>query len=227
MRDTFLKVLAQLVFPVVFNVLFFVIGGTQHTAGTWVSYGFIHAAYLCLLAVPYYTNYGRGMTILSYAQYPMAILYFLAELVIGIVIMIMSVENPKWPAIIQGVLFAVFVLVQVVNQIANNSTAGSMKKQKEESLFIQTLAQRIKLCLGDVTDPEARKQVVRCYDAITNCSLESFPEAQDAELEMRNAVEMLCTAIDEQNNEQIMLTSKKVVRAIQERNAVIKRCRMS
>ena len=222
-----LKIAASLVFLVVFNVLFFVIGGTVHTAGTWVSYGFIHAAYLFILAIPLYAKYGRGMSVLIYGLYYKAIIYFLIELVLGIVLMVMSIEDPKWPAIIQGVLMAAFVLSQILVHLVNISTASSMKKQKEESLFIQTLAQRVKFCLAEVADAEAHKQLVRCYDAINNCSLQSFPEAEMAELDMRNAVETLCSAVDAQNNEQIILASKKVLRAVQERNAVIKRCLMS
>lgn len=227
MKDRILRIFASLIFLVLFNALFFTIGGTEHTAGTWVSYGFIHLAYLCILAVPLYAKYGRGMTVLTYSMYVKPITYFLVELVVGLIIMACSVENPKWPAIIQGVLFALFVLYQVILQITNNSTAASMKKQKEESIFIRTLGDRIKFTLPEITDPEARKHVVRCYDAVNNSSLESFPEAQMAELDMRNAVEMLCSAVDSQNSEQIIIASKKVIRAVQERSAVIKRCRMS
>ena len=52
MKTNILKVIVALIFLVLFNVLFFVLGGTEQSQVNWVSYGFIHAAYLMILITP-------------------------------------------------------------------------------------------------------------------------------------------------------------------------------
>ena len=46
MKSSIIKIIISLVFLALFNAMFFILGGTKHTDIEWVSYGFIHAAYL-------------------------------------------------------------------------------------------------------------------------------------------------------------------------------------
>ena len=46
MKKNILTVILNTVFIVVFNTLFFLNGGTQHVASIWITYGFLHFAYL-------------------------------------------------------------------------------------------------------------------------------------------------------------------------------------
>ena len=43
-----LGILLDLVFLVVFNVCFFVIGGTNHSVAAWMAYGFNKEEFFCL-----------------------------------------------------------------------------------------------------------------------------------------------------------------------------------
>ena len=47
-----LWILLDLVFFIIFNVVFFVAGGTEHKASVWISYAFIHVAYIMLVITP-------------------------------------------------------------------------------------------------------------------------------------------------------------------------------
>ena len=51
-KKNVLWILLDLVFLIVFNVVFFVAGGTDHPASVWISYGFIHFSYIMLLITP-------------------------------------------------------------------------------------------------------------------------------------------------------------------------------
>lgn len=39
----------DLVFIIVFNIVFFAIGGVNHILATWIAYSFIHISYIILL----------------------------------------------------------------------------------------------------------------------------------------------------------------------------------
>lgn len=226
MKGNVLKIIIALIFLMLFNVLFFVLGGTEQSQVNWICYGFIHIAYLCLLTTPLFCNYRKGMVVLSASLYLRALFYFFTELVIGLLFIVIALEDFTWPLIIQGVLLAVFLILQLMSALANDATNASVQKQHQESAFIQTMIQRVKTSMREITDMEIRRLVERCYDALNNSSIQSFPEAQEAELNLRNAVEMLCTAIEDNDKDQIEKKVKRVLNAIQDRNIVIRQCRL-
>ena len=185
MKNNMLKVVIGLIFLVLFNGLFFYLGGTEHTEISWICYAFIHASYLCILLTPLFCKSGKGLEVLSYSLYLRALFYFFTELIVGIVCIAISPESPTWPLIIQGVLLAIFLVLQIMSVLANDATIQTVQKQKEESIYIQTMAQRIRTCMRSISDMNIKKQVERCYDAVNNSSLQSYPEAKDAELSLR------------------------------------------
>ena len=227
MKSSLLKVTIALVFLVLFNALFFLLGGTEQSSVNWVCYGFIHAAYICLMATPLLCSSGKGLTVLSATLYLRGLFYFFTELVIGVVCIVIAPQSMMWPLVIQSLLLAVFVMLQLMSVLANDATRASIQKQRTESLFIRTLAEQVRLRMREMDDMDMRKEVERCYEALSNCPIESFPEAQEAELSLRNAVEILCSAIEDDGKEQIKKKAKRVMNLIQDRNAVIRRCRMS
>lgn len=226
MKNNILKVIIGLIFLVLFNGLFFYIGGTKHTENDWICYAFIHASYLCILLTPLFCKSGKGLEVLSFSLYLRALFFFFTELIVGIVCMAIAPEDPTWPLIIQGVLLAIFLVLQIMSVIANDSTIQSIQIQKEESIYIHAMAQRIKTCMRNISDMNIKKQVERCYDAVNNSSLQSYPEAKDAELSLRNAVEALCFAIENEDYQDIDKKTKGVIYAVQDRNAIIKKCRI-
>ena len=132
-----------------------------------------------------------------------------------------------WPLIIQSVLLAIFLVLQIMSVLANDATIQTIEKQKEDSLYIQNMAQRIKTCMRNISDENIKKQVGRCFDAVNNSSIQSFPEAKDAERCLSNAVEILCDAIEKEDYQAIDKKAKGVIYAVQDRNAIIKKCRVN
>ena len=147
MKANVLKIVIGLIFLIVFNVLFFLLGGTERTDTEWVCYGFIHTAYLCFLVTPLFCNSGKGETILSASLYLRALFYFFTELVIGVGFIWYNAYNPialVWPAIIQGILLAVFLILQFMSVLANDATKASLDKQRQERVYIRSLAENLK-----------------------------------------------------------------------------------
>lgn len=227
MKTNLLKVIVALIFLVLFNVLFFFIGGTEQSHINWVSYGFIHAAYLMILITPLFATNGKGLTVLTASLYLRAISYFFTELIIGLICIAIQPESILWPMIIQSILLAVFVVLQLMSVMANDATKASIQKQRMESAYIKNMVTQVKAAMRNIEDESIRNSVIRCHDALNNCSVETFEEAQDAELALRNAIEMLCCAIEDNDNGQIEAKVKRVLNAIQSRNDIIKRARMN
>lgn len=226
MKTNILKIIIALIFLVLFNALFFLLGGTDQSAASWISYGFITTAYLLLLTTPLFAPKTNGLSVLTISLYPRAVSYFIIELIVGSILIAFQLENITWPLIIQSIGLAIFLVLQLRSMIANYNTEASIRKQRMESAYVKTLAMQVKSALRNMGDNPFRNSVIRCYEALNNCSVETFPEAQDAELSLRNAVEMLCNAIDDNDNNQIEAKARRVLNAIQTRNDIIKQCRI-
>ena len=81
------------IFLVVFNALFFVLGGTDRNTSVWISYGFIHFAYFMLLLTPRLTRGEKSWTALGFPLYVISAVYFLVELFIGSAFILIAFEN--------------------------------------------------------------------------------------------------------------------------------------
>ena len=227
MKENILKVIIGLIFLIGFNVMFFLLGGTERSDTEWVCYGFIHAAYLCLLATPLFCNAEKGETVLSASLYLRALFYFSTELAIGIGFLWYNAEDPTWPTIIQGGLLMVFLILQLMSVMANDATKASLAKQRQERVYIRSLAEDLKEAMRQVNDPTLRKQIANCYESLNSSSIESFPEAMDAELELENAVNTLCSFVEQGNQGQLESQIKTVQTAIKHRTKAIRMARFS
>ena len=230
MKANIIKIVIGLIFLIVFNVLFFLLGGTERSDTEWVCYGFIHAAYLCLLVTPLFCNAGKGETVLSASMYLRALFYFFTELVIGIGFIWYDSYNPipiVWPAIIQGILLAVFLILQLMSVLANDATKASLAKQRQERVYIRSLAENLKEAMRQVNDPALRKQIANCYESLRNSSLESFPEAAAAEMELEGAVNTLCSAIEIGDMSKLTQQIQNVQVAMRHRNPAKRMARYS
>lgn len=223
MKSNIIKIIIGLIFLIVFNALFFLLRGTtEHTITEWVCYGFIHAAYLCLLSTPLFCNAGKGEIVLDASLYLRALFFFFTELIVGIGFIWYNPESYSWPAIVQGILLAAFLILQLMSVLANDATEVSLKKQKQERVYIRSLAEDIKDSMRKVSDPILRKQMASCYETLNNASIESFPEAAAAELELKNAVNALYAAADVDDSEQLSQLIQKVQVALKHRNQAIR-----
>lgn len=224
MKRILIKVTISLIFLIIFNVLFFFCD-IAHSDANWCSYGFATFAYLCLLATPILAK-GSYSAVLEGSLWLRAIFFFFTELLVAIICILIEPESIKWPLIIQGVLLSTFIILQLMSVLANDSTAASVKKQKEESFSKQILIDQLQLRTREVTDIEIKPVLNKCIDALYNSPIQTFSEAANADLALNDAVNNLCKKIDDGNISQIKTSANHVLRCIQERNLIIKRCRI-
>lgn len=227
MKTNILKVIICLIFLIVFNALFFLLGGVERSTTEWICYGFIHLAYLSLLSTPLFCNAGKGEMVLSASLYLRALFYFFTELVVGVCFLWYNAESPTWPATIQGVLLMTFLILQLMSVLANDATKASLAKQRQERVYIRSLSENVKEAMCQVKDPALRKQMSLCYESLNGSSLESFPEAINEELELENAVNALCLSVEQGDVNHLDSQIQKVQRAIRNRSKAIRMARYS
>lgn len=227
MKKNIFKVLVGLVFLVAFNVLFFFLGGTERTTTEWISYGFIHFAYLCILLTPLFCKNKKGRTVLNASLYLRALIYFIIALIAGIAFIAWNPEEILWPTIVQAVIATTFLIMQLMSVTANEVTDESLERQSKEKVYIQELASNIREAMQNAQDPEVRKKLRGVYEVLNNASTGSCPEAEEIELQLAANVNALCMNAPSFSSSQIDNSILTIKETLRKRNAIINKSRFS
>lgn len=227
MKSTILRIIISLVFLILFNVCFFLLGGTEHNLSVWISYGFIHLAYLFVLLTPLMTRANRGEAILSGSLWLRTVTYFFLELTVGLVFIFIHPESIVWPVLVQGTMFAVFLVLLLMSVLANDATRASLAKQQKECFYIYSLAESVRSDALTVQDPALRKQLMNCYESLECTPIESCPQAKGAELALEDAVMTLHTFVEQGDVAQITQQIACVSNALRRRNQAVNNARFA
>lgn len=221
MRRRFLKGILYAIFPILFNVMFFLLGGAVHPASVWISYAWIHVAYLILIANPIFSKKTKSSHIYRYSTAQISSIYFVIELVIGVIFILLATDGVKAPIIIQLIPFCIFLAIFVWNIMANDRTAADEQRRTAEISFIKTASSRAKFIMDSTSDAELRRKIEKIYDLIHSSPSRSTPSVTDIENNVMMMIGDLAIAVDDNNVEDAGKLVRKIQFAMDERNRLL------
>ncbi len=208
----------DLIFLIVFNTVFFVAGGTEHTASVWISYGFIHFAYLMVLVTPRLVRKSSSAAVFGFALTSISSVYFLVEFAVGLIFVFMESESFKAALIVQIIIAGLYAIVLVAHMLANESTADSLERHEDEVAFIKTASSRVKPLLGKARDKKADKAMEKAYDLIHSSPSRSSPAVHALESAVMSRISDLADAVQAGNVDLVIATAGEIISAMEERN---------
>lgn len=119
------------IFLILFNALFFLLDGNQPIASIWISYGFIHLAYLQMLIIPFVVPKSKSTHVFIESTALVSAVYFIIELFIGLVLILFKPESWILTLTIQLVLLAACIAALLLNHFANEKTASVEEQRKK------------------------------------------------------------------------------------------------
>lgn len=221
-KKSILWILLDLVFLIVFNVVFFVAGGTGHSASVWLAYGFIHLAYLMVVLTPFLIRKSRSAAVFGFSIHSISSAYFLAEFAVGVIFILLKLESIKVPLIVQVVLAGAYAAILLSHLIANESTADSLKRQERETDFIKSSASRVKVLIGKGGDKKTDKLIEKAYDALHASPTRSSEAVRPLEKQITDSIAALENAVKAQESRQIKDCSEKIISLTDERNRLLR-----
>ena len=114
-----LWIILDLIFLVIFNAIFFLAGGVERVASVWISYAFIHFAYVMLVITPFLIRKSKSSVVFGYSLYSISAVYFLIQFVTGIVFIFISPESNTAAFLVQLCIAGIYGIILVSNMIAN------------------------------------------------------------------------------------------------------------
>jgi hypothetical protein len=222
-RVNFLWLLLDSIFLIVFNFLFFMLGDTGDAkTSVWISYGFIHFAYVLLLITPLLVRQSSTDYIYRRPLFAVTTSYFIIELVAGTIIILIAPDSIKVALIIQVILAAICIAWLVAHLIANEHTAESTERREVELQYVKVSSARLQSALQQITDKTILKKTERVYDLIHSSPIRSNIGIRSLEQQVISEIEQLENAVNKNETEQVGLIADKIYRLAEERNRQLK-----
>lgn len=221
-KKSVLWILLDLIFLAVFNTIFFAAGGTDHTASVWISYGFIHFAYLMVLVTPFLIRKSSSAAVFGFSLYSISSTYFLLEFVVGLIFIFMKSESYKASLIVQVIVAGIYAVLLLSHLIANEHTADSVERHEEEVAYIKTASSLVKALIGKANDKKANKEIEKAYDTIHSSPSKTVATVRSIESNVMNKVAELEGAVSDQDTAKIITIAGEIVALMEERNRKIR-----
>lgn len=221
-KKSVLWIILDLVFLIVFNTVFFVAGGFEHPASVWLSYGFIHFAYLMVIATPFLIRKSSSAAVFGFSLYSISSTYFLIEFAVGLIFIFLRQESVKAALIVQVIIVGIYAVILISHLLANESTADSIERREEEVSYIKTAASRVKALIGKLDNKKANKEVEKVYDLLHSSPTRTISSAHSLEMEIKNKISELEGAVAAKDNDVVITLSGELLQTIEERNRKIR-----
>ena len=221
-KKSLLWVALDLVFLIVFNTVFFVAGGATHPASVWISYAFIHFAYLMVLVTPFLTRKSSSAAVFGFSIYTISSAYFLVEFIVGIVFIFLRQDSYKPALIVQIVLAGIYAIILISHLIANESTADSIERHEQEVAYIKEAASRVKPLIGKLSDKKADREIEKLYDLLHSSPSKSCVSAQSIEISVINKITELEFAVSSGDENKIANILSEIYSLVEERNRIVR-----
>lgn len=219
------KVLGSLIHLIVlalFNALYFGIGGVDHPASAWISYGFIHFSYVMVIVTPYITQKGKDRATYAASMYTITSAYFAIELIVGAIIIIVAPEGHKFSLFSQLIMAAIYLIILFGNMIADEHTAKSVEKHEAELIYVKESCSMLKAIMSDISDKQLYRKIEKAYDLIQSSPVKSATNVLSIESQVISEIDNLGLAVRNGDATAISASADKIARLANERNRLLR-----
>jgi len=221
-KKKILWIILSLIFIVIFNTIFFVIGGFKHNSSVWISYGFIHFAYFMLLLTPILTRKGKRADIFGLSIYSISTTYFIITFIIGLIFILIAPESNVAALLIQLCTVGIYGIILLSNLIANERTADAEEKRQDEIAYVKNASMKLKVLLENTNPKTVNKSIEKVYDAVCSSPVKSHPNLAQLEISIMDSINILEDNIEAGNEDNAKSVANSMLKAVNERNAKLK-----
>ena len=222
-KKSFLQIMLNLVFLVVFDTVFFLIAGFEHVPSVWLSFGFIHFAYLMVIVTSALVKKSSNAYLFGLPIYVVSTIYFLVELAIGLIFIALKLESIKAPLVVQIIVAGAYAVALFTNLIANESSDSASATHEGEVAYLTATTTNVQALLEKSDDKKVNKAIERVYDLLHASPVKSNPAAKQTELQIVREIGGLERAVALGDNEAILFIAKELEELIAQRNYILKR----
>jgi signal transduction histidine kinase len=217
-----LWVILDSVVLLVFNAFYFILGGPNKLMSDWISYGFIHFAYIMLIFTPLLIQKGRNHAVFGFSLYYIASFYFIIELLTGIIFLHLSIANIKIIFLVQLLVAGIYLIMFISHLIANKHTSETIESRQKNIDFVKKYSSEINNIINHCSDVTDKKSIEKIYDALYTSPVRSHEQVTEIENTIINYINELRAML--YSNKPVAMDSivNELLNTIDERNRILK-----
>lgn len=218
MKNIILYGIIEVVVIAAFNIGFFLIGGTDHVASVWVSYGFIHISYLLLVLSHLFVKEGSQLHTLRMPIYAITSTYFILEFIVGLSIIYWAPKSLVFSTLLQGLICLICVVILITNIIANNITHENIKKHEDELIFIKESTVIVKDLMRKSQYSNIEKHLDKIYYELKSSPVKSSSQVASLEREIMHMIKQLNNIVIDADIDKLKESTTEIINLINHRN---------
>lgn len=222
MKRTVLLVLLDLVFVIVFNVVFFVADGIEHNPSVWISYAFIHFAYLMVLITPLLIRKSSSAAVFEFSIYTISTTYFFIDFLTGLVFIFLNMDTVQVAIIVQTILAGLYAVMLISTLLSNEKTADDIERQEQEVAYIKESASRVKALIETSEGKKTKKEIEKVFDLLHSSPTKSNQYAYSIENQIVDKISELEYSVSINDENSIYSLCNEITSLTNERNRRIK-----
>ena len=122
----------------------------------------------------------------------------------------------------QVIIAGIYAVMLISHMIANESTAGSIKRHEMELRYVRDASSKLKGIMDSISDKQLRKKVEKLYDLLHSSPAKSNNSVRDYELTVLELIDALEGSIDRNDIQAAETIISKIERNANERNRYLK-----
>lgn len=209
------------IFPILFNVIYFTLGGRRYGASAWISYVFIHISYIALIIAPLFTRRTQSNLIYKFSSVFIAFLYFCVELIIGAIFIFTGFKKISTVIVVQSIPFCLFLFTFLWNILHIEHTANNEQRRINEVSFIKTASSKAKALMDSVSDSVLKNRIEKTYDLIRTSPSKSYPSVKGTESSIIMMLGELGILLNDNNVSEAQNLLVKIHYTMEERNRIV------
>lgn len=174
----------------IFNILYFWLNIDRTSTSIWVTYAFIHFAYIQFLAIPFIFQNPKGNQLFFLTRFTVAATYFLTELVLGSVLILMKFE-------LLGEVFLIQFVILLVNLFMLYINIFAYKKSVNTEVYIKSVQKTNKRAITHLQNAlnSVELEDKLLIDSLINDILSSPLLVEDTIRGIENNINEICKTI--------------------------------
>ena len=217
-KVSMLWLVLHLIFVIIFNVFFFVLGNLPHNLSVWMSYSFIHFAYFMLIVTKFLVRKGSSASVFGFALYSISTTYFSVALIAGVVFVLVAPESFIVPLLVQLSCAGLYGITLISHMIANEKTADAEANRQQEIAYVKNATFHLKKVLDKTNDKETRRRVEKVYDVVNSSPIKSYPHLGQLEIRILSLLDELDDAVANGEMPTIISVADALLVAANDRN---------
>lgn len=221
MKKNLLSVLLYSIFIIIFNIVFFLLKAENNHAATWISYAFIHVAYVAVVITQFIDKKHEEVS-LNLSSYLISSIYFVVAFITAIIFIIFDPQGYRLALVIQVIYIGIYLILLLINLIANRKIVSSLEAQREHREYVKTVSVYIKKLKTDVHDENITKKLDALYDVVHASPIKITESTYKYEKEIEDRLEKLEYVFDIVDNNNIVKEIESLTELANRRNDILR-----